>query len=200
MSMLVQSYILENTAKVIHYTSEVKPWNFFFLQNDEWRENFDGNIFSLWTRMLRESKAKLAAADGLLSSSELAPERITYVCETAIKESYGRRYRQKNMFSVVFSLKRTTGDDARLMSKLQHYLSSKKVDRIFIVNQGTISDKLRRWTRQQKRASIVVVDQPFPTPNNRFNPIQGLATSVFIIDDTVRESLILSYPITNCNS
>lgn len=185
MSMLVKSYILENTAKVIHFTSEIKPWNFYFLQNEEWRQNFDGNAFSLWTRALRESKSKLEAG-GLLSSKELAPDRITHVCEKSIKESYGRQYRRRNQFSVIFSLKRSSGDDARIMSKLRHYSGSRLVDRIFIVNQGTISDGMKRWIERQKRP-MIIVDQPFPTPNNRFNPIQGLsATSVFIVDDTVR--------------
>ncbi|KAI8984011.1 nucleotide-diphospho-sugar transferase [Mycotypha africana] len=59
MSTLASKFIGENTVKVLHYTSETKPWNFHFLHQREWRENYDSYLFGYWTRNLREMRSKL---------------------------------------------------------------------------------------------------------------------------------------------
>jgi lipopolysaccharide biosynthesis glycosyltransferase len=57
---LAAGFVAKNTAKVLHFTSETKPWNFYFLHQREWHENYDGYLFGLWTRTLRQTREKLS--------------------------------------------------------------------------------------------------------------------------------------------
>lgn len=45
--------IMKRQAKMFHYTSETKPWNFFHSPHKYWRQNFDPTIYYLWSKTFR---------------------------------------------------------------------------------------------------------------------------------------------------
>lgn len=51
--------LMRRQAKMIHYTSETKPWNFFAASHKFWRQNFDAAIYYRWARTFREVSQKL---------------------------------------------------------------------------------------------------------------------------------------------
>ncbi|CAO3689838.1 unnamed protein product [Rhizopus stolonifer] len=176
-STLASSFVTTNTVRVLHFTSETKPWNFHFLNQREWRENYDGYLFGLWTRALRNMRTSLETV-GLWSG----PKRAQAICDTRLKKNYGRRYPKTNQFTVIiYSEPHTTQD--QLMPLLEMYAASKKVARIFVHK-----DKRNKALKapQLKKPIKMVVDNKYSTANTRFNPIQGITTeAVFITDLSV---------------
>lgn len=51
--------LLKMTTKMIHYTSETKPWNFFSHSHKFWKQNFDASMFYLWARAYRNVAEQL---------------------------------------------------------------------------------------------------------------------------------------------
>ncbi|CAO3689834.1 unnamed protein product [Rhizopus stolonifer] len=173
-STLASSFVTTNTVRVLHFTSETKPWNFHFLNQREWRENYDGYLFGLWTRALRNMRTSLETV-GLWSG----PKRAQAICDTRLKKNYGRRYPKTNQFTVIiYSEPHTTQD--QLMPLLEMYAASKKVARIFVHK-----DKRNKALKapQLKKPIKMVVDNKYSTANTRFNPIQGITTEAVFITD-----------------
>lgn len=46
-------------TKMIHYTSETKPWNFFNHSHKYWKQNFDAAMFYLWSKAYRDVAMRL---------------------------------------------------------------------------------------------------------------------------------------------
>ena len=59
-SNLVASHVYRNTVKIVHFTSEIKPWNFYYLHNREWRDNYDTYLFDKWIKTGRNMRSRLA--------------------------------------------------------------------------------------------------------------------------------------------
>lgn len=185
----------KNTAKVLHYTSETKPWNFHFLHQREWRENYDGFLFGLWTRTKREMLAKLEQG-GLYTPNTRWGNygRVSYVCDKSISRGYGRKYPKTEQFSVLLQLTQDVIDTKYLESILKLYASSNKVDQI-ILDKRTIKDehgqRLRLnaayFNKLRIRKPIKVATlKSFRSVNNRFNPIKHVQTNaVYIVDANV---------------
>lgn len=51
--------LLKMQTKMIHYTSETKPWNFYAHSHKFWRSNFDASMFYLWASAYRTVAEKL---------------------------------------------------------------------------------------------------------------------------------------------
>lgn len=51
--------LMRRQAKMIHYTSETKPWNFFASSHKFWRLNFDPTMYYLWARTFRSVSQRL---------------------------------------------------------------------------------------------------------------------------------------------
>ncbi|CEI98825.1 hypothetical protein RMCBS344292_12925 [Rhizopus microsporus] len=194
-STLASSYISKNTARVLHFTSETKPWNFYFLHQREWRENYDGYLFGLWTRALREAKAELEK-DGLWSEEESLiiknqpavvknKGRAQAICDTRLKRTYGRRYPKVAQFSLILNVDPQTTRREQVEALLRTYARSPKVAQIYI-HGNTVDDRLTAgYLRQLHLGKSVrlVPESKYNTPNTRYNPIQGITTeSVFITD------------------
>lgn len=46
--------LMRRQAKMIHYTSETKPWNFFTSSHKFWRQNFEAGMYYQWAKTYRE--------------------------------------------------------------------------------------------------------------------------------------------------
>lgn len=200
-STLASSFVAKNTAKVLHFTSETKPWNFHFLHQREWRENYDGHLFGVWTRALRQTRNELSAGGLYDSSSSDMWEnkgRVAEVCDNRIKKNYGRRYPKSTQFTVILNLSKSISVNLnQLANVLRTYSSSKKVAQIY-TNSKVVKDeegnKINLDTFLRKlhlRKPIKTISRgAFKSANNRFNPIQGImTTSVFLTDENVITSL-----------
>lgn len=48
-----------SVARIIHFTSETKPWTFYFTPHPHWEKNFDAGWFYKWVRMHRKIQEEL---------------------------------------------------------------------------------------------------------------------------------------------
>ncbi|KAG1462734.1 hypothetical protein G6F55_002801 [Rhizopus delemar] len=200
-STLAASFISQNTVRVLHFTSETKPWNFYFLHQREWRENYDGYLFGLWTRALRNMRIELEKADLWSEEESLIVKnqptiiknkgRAQAICDMTLKRSYGRRYPKVNQFTVIINVDPQTNRE-QLVDLLRIYSSSPKVLQIYIhgntPGQRLSKNYLRRL--QLKKPVQLVFDGAYDTPNTRYNPIQGITTeAVYMTDSSTSLSL-----------
>ncbi|KAL7319851.1 hypothetical protein PS15m_002938 [Mucor circinelloides] len=198
-STLASEFVTKNTVKVLHFTSETKPWNFHFLHQREWRENYDGYLFGLWTRSLRNMRSQLAEG-GLWTSTDNWENkgRVSNICDRRLKSNYGRKYPKNNQFTVIVTLNKPSIDKQYLEQMLRMYASSKKVHQIFI-NGNSIRDQHgNRFSLNQAYLRSLKLRKPvkaiargsYNTVNWKFNPIQGITTdAVFLADENIITSL-----------
>lgn len=162
----------------------------------EWRENYDGFLFGMWTRAKRNMLATLERG-GLYTPTTLTWNnrgRVAYVCDKSISRGYGRKYPKTEQFSVLLQFSQDTIQSAYLDSLLKQYASSDKVDQI-ILSKRTVKDEYGKRMRLNydyfkklgiKKPIKVVVVPNFKSVNNRFNPIKFVQTNaVFIVDANV---------------
>jgi lipopolysaccharide biosynthesis glycosyltransferase len=191
---LAANFVYKNTVKVLHYTSETKPWNFHFLHQREWRENYDGPLFGLWTRALRRMRAQLAAGDLWINDDWHNQGRVEAICDHRLRPTYGRRYPKTEQFAVIVS---PSNNLEQLQKVLRIYASSNKVAQIFINGdvvkdeqgkQMVLSTNYLRSLRLRKPIKAVARGS-FESINNKFNPIQGINTNaVYLADENVRQN------------
>ncbi|CAO0791290.1 unnamed protein product [Mucor circinelloides] len=198
-STLASEFVTKNTVKVLHFTSETKPWNFHFLHQREWRENYDGYLFGLWTRSLRNMRSQLEEG-GLWTSTDNWENkgRVSNICDRRLKSNYGRKYPKNNQFTVIVTLNKPSINKQYLEQMLRMYASSKKVHQIFI-NGNSIRDQHgNRFSLNQaylrslklRKPVKAIARGPYNTVNWKFNPIQGITTdAVFLADENIITSL-----------
>ncbi|KAI8371698.1 nucleotide-diphospho-sugar transferase [Radiomyces spectabilis] len=192
-SALVRGYLDKNTAKILHYTSETKPWNFFYLHHREWKENYEGYLFGAWKRNFRHMRASLQ--EGRLWSDDLDADwdnanRVTDICDVQLKKDFGRRYRYADRFSVLIYLTSPSIRINDFANLLRTYSRSKKVHRIYIIADLKDKDRLLvdpLWIESLNiKTPVETIASGYNSPNNRFIPPASLQTeAVLIADDNV---------------
>ncbi|KAI8088071.1 nucleotide-diphospho-sugar transferase [Gilbertella persicaria] len=194
-STLAAGFVSKNDVKVLHFTSETKPWNFHFLHQREWRENYDGHLFGLWTKALRRMRLELAEADLWDLPEWHNQKRTAFICDKQLKSNYGRRYPKTNQFTVILDLSPSTSVSS-LKRLLQTYASFSRVHQIFIHGNTSIQNEdgnrltLTSFLRKLRLGKHVKVVQHghFKSVNNKFNPIQGITTdAVFLANENVSD-------------
>ncbi|KAI9482863.1 MAG: nucleotide-diphospho-sugar transferase [Benjaminiella poitrasii] len=198
-STLASSFVSKNTAKVLHFTSETKPWNFHFLHQREWRENYDGYLFGLWTRALREMKSILTETglEAEIDEGWTNKDRVAEICDRRLKRSYGRRYSKTAQVTAIVH-RQDPYDLPAFERTLATLASSRRVAQIY-VNGNVMFDQdgqkvtlnAAYFRRLKLKKSVRAVPQGnYKTINNKFNPIQGITTdSVFIMDNNAVVSI-----------
>ncbi|KAI7896604.1 nucleotide-diphospho-sugar transferase, partial [Mucor mucedo] len=212
-STLASSFITRNTVKVLHFTSETKPWNFYFLHHKEWRENYDGYLFGLWTRALRQMRHQLTT--GGLWKNDYGQEntiwknkgRVQEICDRTLPRTYGRYYPKTSQFTVILNLRNSDISIKYLEKLLRMYTSSKKVARILIDGNVIKAEDGKRITLNTayfrslhlSKSVNIVASKKFKSINNRFNPMRGITThAVFLVDGNVslgptRETKLINF-------
>ncbi|KAI9258298.1 hypothetical protein EDC94DRAFT_166796 [Helicostylum pulchrum] len=199
-STLAASFISKNTVKVLHFTSETKPWNFYFLHQREWRENYDGYLFGLWTRELREMQSQLIAG-GLLEvtgTTQDSPwsnqDRVRQICDRNLRKTFGRRYPKTEQLTIILNLRNVDVTQSQLDELLETYVSFKKVSHIFIQGNLVKGKGGKRVVLKSTYLRNLHLGKPvkfvprvtFESINNKFNPVQGVVTTcVFLVDANV---------------
>ncbi|KAI7848926.1 nucleotide-diphospho-sugar transferase [Circinella umbellata] len=100
-SNLVASHVYRNTVKIVHFTSEIKPWNFYYLHNREWRDNYDTYLFDKWIKTGRNMRSRLT--QGNLLSASGSNNSTSKACNADLKSNYRSRYPKTNKFTIILS-------------------------------------------------------------------------------------------------
>ena len=193
---------LKANAKIMHFTSETKPWTFYYTPHPHWQRNMDGQLFYIWLRhsldvlrLVKNRSATDLAPFHLSALNYSLPGRahIDHLAATApICAATWRIKLRTDKYSVVIG---TFGSEERLelLARLiAHYRNSSFIDRIFLTwhnpNLAAPAHLKRLFSPADKRlAQVVLLPQRTDSLNNRFNPIVGLRTRcVYIADDDVR--------------
>ncbi|RUP48306.1 glycosyl transferase family 64 domain-containing protein [Jimgerdemannia flammicorona] len=174
-------------AKVLHFTSETKPWSFYYSRHRDWEQNFDAGLFYWWIKTERTVQQILPNARQTEFSNWTNVGRVPYLCDNYTPKFEGR-FPAKNQFSVLIS----TYNPERIvyLAKLiQHYAESPSVHTIFVTWHNPNLPISRQLANLGKtlRVPLRFLRQNYDSLNNRFNPITSLRTpAVFICDDDIR--------------
>ena len=79
--------LMKRQAKMVHYTSETKPWTFFSSGSHRfWKQNFESGLFYLWSRAWREVTRELEidVHDVVNNGAWYNANRAIDICEKAI--------------------------------------------------------------------------------------------------------------------
>ena len=197
---------IREKARILHFTSETKPWTFYYTAHPHWQRNMDGQLFYQWVRRFNEvQQAIRGTSQGELTSMPLLAFNFTreadwpfhpHVDHLGPTESIcADRWRQKlrtDQFSVVLG---TFGTEERLeLLKLiiQHFRNSSLVDRIYLTWHDPASSPPAHLTQlfipdDSTQPQVHLLPQTVDSLNNRFTPIPGLRTRcLYIADDDVR--------------
>ncbi|RUS13777.1 glycosyl transferase family 64 domain-containing protein [Endogone sp. FLAS-F59071] len=184
---------LLNGARVLHFTSETKPWSFYYTRHRDWEQNYDAGLFYWWIKTERTVRQVLAAngppqTNGDIDISNWANAgRASTICDNYVPK-YEGRFPVKDKFTVLIS---TYNPEriAYLAKLIQHYAESSKVHSIFITwhNPNLPISRSLLNLRKSLRVPLRFLRQDFDSLNNRFNPIANLrTTAVYISDDDIR--------------
>ncbi|EME31801.1 alpha-1,4-N-acetylglucosaminyltransferase EXTL3 isoform 2 [Galdieria sulphuraria] len=168
---------VKDDIKVLHFTGETKPWNFYYSGHKDWEKNSEMRSYYAWVRMERISKEILGKA----LSWEMS-DRVKHLCEQEYERNLTPRFRIQNKFSVVIS----TYNRQKLLERLiTHYSRCRKVHKIYVVWHSPNIEA--PYDFRVGSVPVVFLSQKYDSLNNRFNPIPGLKTqvSVLICDDDV---------------
>lgn len=186
--------LIKKQTKMIHYTSETKPWNFFASSHKYWKQNFDAAIYYLWARAYAQLARELRI-DAFNPSRPmwLNSERVPHVCDPfhrIILEAEQQRPRKADGKTSVLFFKWRSLES--LDEAIFHYRTvlADLVARIYILwnpSLGTPPLSITRYRYQTASSNSIQVEVLYPrydSPNNLWSPIVGLSTrTIFYAND-----------------
>ncbi|KAI9259660.1 nucleotide-diphospho-sugar transferase, partial [Phascolomyces articulosus] len=199
-STLVASHVNRNTVKVIHFTSEIKPWNFYYLHHHEWRDNYETYVFDKWIKTARDMRSRLTQGNLLPSSDS---NILSKSCNIELKSKYTKRYPVKDKYTIILS--RSLQMDSKtwkeyidsllvLLSSIKGDRRNSLVEKIFVVHMdGTMNDDTSisndndqiSTTGMPEQLSGVPIEW-VPPPENAFSIVHRITTEgVLLLDDKV---------------
>ncbi|KAJ3047981.1 Exostoses (Multiple)-like 3 [Rhizophlyctis rosea] len=202
-------------ARILHFTSETKPWTFWFTPHAHWERNFDAGLFYRWIKVRRDIE-EILSASGVISepldaetlSDKPWPNahRVPRICDAF--PNYTSRFPITDQYSVLVG---TWDRIPFLLKAISHYRQSSLVHTIFITWHNpalAIPDSLKQLETPTSAnittgPRIEFLKQHTNTLNNRFNPIRRLKTRhIFIADEDVRvpiEDIDFAFSLTDTN-
>jgi glycogenin glucosyltransferase len=178
--------IIRQQARMLHYTSETKPWTFFSGSHRSWRQNYDPLFFYLWSSTYRQlSKELKIDAHDPHRGHWFNANRVESVCEEAVKQVPLLSSLPDNQLTVVICKWRSI---ASLETALFHYrrIVNPIVSKIVISwnpSLGTPANELAKY-KLVKDPPVQIVMHKFESVGNIFQPLPDLVTrAVFIADD-----------------
>lgn len=178
--------VIKKTTRMLHYTSETKPWTFFASSHRLWRQNFDLNLFYKWTNLYRQISIKLGIdahdpSRGLWYNADRQP----FVCEPVVDQLESIHKLSDQQITVVLYKWRSL---AGLETALFHYrrVVNPLVNKIIISwnpSMGTPPAELSKY-KSVKEPFVELVLHRFESVSNPFQPIANISTkAVFLADD-----------------
>jgi len=190
-------------AKLLHFTSETKPWNFFLGAHRSWKLNFESSAFYQWTRAWRKLSKELAVdAHDINLLRWRNSDRTEFVCERFIRDRKAliKRglFKKKAGLTVLITSWKSPGS---LVNAAKHYEEMDLIQKVMVSWdpwRGIPSPQLLH-----KLNGIDLIMHRFHSGSNQFAPIAGLETSIiFLADDehlVLQEQLELAMESTKNN-
>lgn len=182
--------VLKMQTKMIHYTSETKPWNFYSHSHKFWKQNFDASMFYLWANAYREVAEKLRIdVFDPMKAMWMNIKRVPEICApfAPIYEQQRKNHlNNPDKISVVF-IKWNSFEG--LLNAIEHYRTNLVhiVAKIYVSwnpGNGVPPVELTKFKYLKTDPAVEVVFHRFETSNNHWNPIHGLPTrAVFFAND-----------------
>lgn len=187
--------LMKRQARMVHYTSETKPWTFFVASHRFWKQNFDAALFYLWSRAYREVTRELEidVHDVVTRGSWYNANRARDICELAYSKyndvhlSPSASHHSAKLTVIIYKWKSTTS----LEDTIYYYrkvIGPALVDRIYVYwspRLGIVPPELTKY-RQVQNPPVDIVKHRYESPNNLWNPLphlSGHVAPVFFADD-----------------
>lgn len=175
--------LMKRQARMIHYTSETKPWTFFMGSHRFWRQNYEPAMFYVWSRMYRELVRELeidVAADGAWYNLN----RAGPLCEEAYQKYDQDDNNNNNNNKILVVIHRWRSIES-LEATIHYYQSLDLVSTVHVYwspRMGIVPPQLAQY-RQGSRVKIV--RHRYESPNNLWNPIaaDGRNSPILFADD-----------------
>lgn len=168
-----------SAAKVLHYTSNTKPWNFYRAHRKDWTKNYHPSMYWKYQQQNRQVEKELGL--GVWDSqsdftSWDAKERMEKICASYMPkhEDYGS-FPVQDKFSVAI----TVTDAPRLGDQIKEILTSKQVAHVYL--RGKPTTHLKELVEMHPKVTIAAVED---TLNAHFAPLRGIRTqAVYVTTD-----------------
>ncbi|KAJ3044398.1 Exostoses (Multiple)-like 3 [Rhizophlyctis rosea] len=192
-------------ARVFHFTSETKPWSFWWTKHRHWQRNFDSGLFWKWIKVRNALYRDVFGIDPTNPIPSTKPwrnaDRTQTICNAV--QPYYSHFPIYEKYSVLVG----TWDRIDILIKMiDHYRSSELIHTIFITwhnPNAPIPDLLQQAAEPQSGPKVEFLPQTTDSLNNRFNPIRRLKTrAVFIADEDIRvpiEDIDLAFKVWRSN-
>ncbi|KAI9489085.1 nucleotide-diphospho-sugar transferase [Zychaea mexicana] len=185
LSNLVSSHVYRNTVRIVHFTSEIKPWNFYYIHNREWRDNYDTFLFDQWVKTARNMRSRPTQAN-IFPASE--PEIVPRSCLAQLKSNYLRRYPVKNKFTIMLSssIQMDNATWKEYIDSLLVLLSSTKDNtRESMVEKVFVMAKDRGGSNMPERISGIPIEW-LSSSENVFSLVHRIDTqATLLLDDKI---------------
>eukprot|EP00917_Polyrhabdina_sp_WS-2016_P018346 GHVP01039536.1.p1 GENE.GHVP01039536.1~~GHVP01039536.1.p1 ORF type:complete len:643 (-),score=97.34 GHVP01039536.1:1091-3019(-) len=175
--------VMRKEARLFHYTSETKPWNFHYLGHPSLKENFEIEFYYEWFSMFHEMQRILIR--GVFS--DLGPiwesyDRRCSVCDEEIKGSgiRSKKYILSHFSIVLFKWETSATLDAALTSL--RIIAPHIIDKIYVKWESTVEipfyivKKYERLSTMGRLPSVIFVRTKGRSENHHFYPIPGVRT------------------------
>lgn len=195
--------LMRRQAKMIHYTSETKPWNFFASPHKYWRMNFDALMYYHWSRTYRTITQKLRIGNKPTKLNSFIldvhdPKKPMWLNSKRVSEICDRYYptienndlqdskRTNDKFSVIFTKWRNI---RTLTNAIHHYrfVLETVLQKIYISwnpSLGKPGIELTRFKFLKEGPPVEIIYHRFESNNNIWSPVVGLTSkAVFLADD-----------------
>jgi glycogenin glucosyltransferase len=185
---------MRRQARMLHYTSETKPWTFFSGSHKFWRQNFDAASFYLWARQFRQVLQDLEL-DG---HDPMHPwhnaNRVQALCDAAynqLEENNNAKRRspapERPLISVVIHGWKSLESLEDTIYFYRRLLGPRSVRQVLVYwgpRRGLVPPVLGKY-KYARQPPVIVVRHRYESANNLWNPlpVHQVNQPVLFVDD-----------------
>lgn len=178
--------IIQQHARMLHYTSETKPWTFFSSSHRLWRQNYDPVLFYKWASTYRDVSVKLQIdAHDPKRGHWYNADRQPFICNEAVKR-IGNVTTTLSVTQLTIVLYKWHSI-ASLETALFHYrrVVNPIVNKIIISwnpSLGTPPAELQKY-KLVKEPAVELIMHRFESVGNPYQPLPNLQTKAVLVAD-----------------
>lgn len=175
--------VSKTEARLLHYTSETKPWNFFYLSHKSFYENFDVEFYYRWQSFFFSTQRFLSR--GVFSDPGPLWKNLFRRNEICDKEidlypNINKKGSSEHISVIVFKWTSSYSLDHLLIHL--RTVAPHLIDRIYVLWRPSIDlpdvllSKYEMLNQKTELPEVIFIRQKHETPNGIFNPIGSIRT------------------------
>lgn len=176
--------LFSERPKILHFTSETKPWNFYKFFHKDWTKNYHPELYWQWMDTTRSVQKQLVESSLATTWPYYGDER-SYKRSRSLCEEYLHRGPIKKRTMDLYTVAINTYNRSSFLEKLvETYGASPFIKEIVIIWHDPLSPIPKLHFKN--RTPVRWVSNTWDSLNNRFNPLWDIKTqAVMTCDDDI---------------